>query len=537
MTILTNIANEVIILRTLICREVKSFNRNIKEIDTGIMDIDYSLVRYLCKILELKEVTINSSGYAVLRKEDNTVTTLGRFILEWYSKIDKKLQEILSNTEYEINHKNRDKLDNRIENLEIVTHQENIKHSKGLAYGVLMTTEYLQEIQKISLNSKQQEIDKSFLKRKESLFVKALLSDAIKDDIFQYCYLEFKNNKIKSNDNTSNGNDTNKNINYKEYKIMTIIHTNILKNLLQEKKQYLYKSIERNNINLLNRYIERYPYIKQVLKKYKLLDKEYNEELNFEKSNSRNLLLDFYADVYNSNQYLIEKDSILLSITLKYCFNTNGKYKSFLTLYLLGLLQRQNNISNPNKISNRYVHTPSFIRIPVYTEDLLKAVNERAKELLDLDLNRFTYFDIREEFGELIADSIYKNNKSKANYKYGLRAKQDIIQFLQTDKDIFTQGFMTKEDIFDHIQGLNTQRMIKEQEYNKVFDSFNNFISSLFLYNTDIKRALEELGLDYISLNKATIENIKKHQEKQGFKFSIDLKPRMKIIILKKLMK
>ena len=88
-------------------------------------------------------------------------------------------------------------------------------------------------------------------------------------------------------------------------------------------------------------------------------------------------------------------------------------------------MERQNNISKPNTISNRYVNTPSFIHIPIYTDELLKEANNKAKDLLSLNLNKISYFLVRQEFGEEIADSIYKNLKCKSYYRYGTYSETD----------------------------------------------------------------------------------------------------------------
>ena len=192
----------------------------------------------------------------------------------------------------------------------------------------------------------------------------------------------------------------------------------------------------------------------------KLIDKDFKEELKFDKSNSRNILLDFYEDIFKSNQYIIDNGDILLNTTIKNSFNVRGKYKSFLILFYLGLLQRKKDISKPNTISNRLVHTPTFIKIPIYTDELLKEANNKAKDLLSLNLNKLSYFLVRQEFGEEIADSIYKNLKCKSYYRYGLRAKEDIINFIKTDKEVLNFGFMTVEEIFDYVQDLNIKRKI-----------------------------------------------------------------------------
>lgn len=544
MLFIENVEDKVILLKTLICREVKSFDKKPKEINVGIIDVDFSLIRYLGQATEIKDIDINNCGYVIIKRKDNTTTTLGRFILEYYSKYDNKLKEILKDKEYEINHINSDKLDNRIENLEIVTHQDNIRHSKGLNYDIIYKSEDLKLLQEMNKNKKKQEIDKQYLNRISGIFFKLYNSYMENKEckldikILKCCYLKFKNNKTKSNTKEQEIRESKDLTILKQYKLMSYFHTTFIKEILQKKKQYIYKKIVLdNNIILLNRYIERYPTLKNIFKKYKIMDKEFKEQLKFDKSNSRNILIDFFTDIYKFNWYVVENGNILLTVNIRNFINVKGKYKAFLTLYLLGLLKRQNDISKPNTISNRLVHTPSFIHIPFYTDELLKQANNIAKDLLSLNLNKFTYFLIRQEFGEEIADSIYKNKKSKSNYKYGLRAKNDILEFIKTDKDILNFGFMKVEEIFEHIQGLNVQRQIRGEDYNKICNGFINFIKSLLLYNTDTKKRLEELGFTYISLNSKIIQNIQKYQKEQGFNFPISLKPKEKAIVMKKLIK
>ena len=352
-----------------------------------------------------------------------------------------------------------------------------------------------------------------------------------------YCYVRFKYIKSNDSNNIQDSININKKIDLYNYKLLTNFHTKKLINLVVKKKKFLYRTIINKNIKLLKRYITRYSYLREVLKKYKLLNLDFKEELNFEHSNSRNLLYDLFKDIYNIRHYVIDDGDILITVNLKQFFNVRGKYKAFLVAYLLGLLNRRNDISKSNTVTDRFIHTPSFINIPVYTSDLLKQANELSKDLLQLNLNKFTYFLVRQEFGEDLADNIYKNQRSKNNYKNCVRAKEDILHFLKTDIDLRTNGFITKEEIIEELQGLNTQRAIRGEEHNKINQSFTNFITTLFLYNTDTKQFLNELGLVYITLNKKIISNIKKHQKQHNLKFNLDLKPKKKALVLKELTK
>ena len=204
MLIIENVEDKVILLKTLICREVKSFDKKPREINVGIIDVDFSLIRYLGQATEINDININNCGYVIIKRDNDTTTTLGRFILEYYSKYDDRLKEILKNKEYEINHINSDKLDNRIQNLEIVTHQDNIKHSKGLNYDIIYKSEDLKLLQEMNKNEKKQEIDKQYLNRISGLFFKLYNSYMENKEckldikILKCCYLKFKNNKTKS---------------------------------------------------------------------------------------------------------------------------------------------------------------------------------------------------------------------------------------------------------------------------------------------------------------------------------------------------
>ena len=61
----------------------------------GKIDNDSSLIRYLLNIMELHNIRVNENGYLVLRRLDNVVTTLQRVIIEFYSRYDVKLKELL----------------------------------------------------------------------------------------------------------------------------------------------------------------------------------------------------------------------------------------------------------------------------------------------------------------------------------------------------------------------------------------------------------------------------------------------------------
>ena len=58
------------------------------------------------------------------------------------------------------------------ENLEIVTHSDNVKHVYGTSYNVVYSTEQLKHIQEQNKKQKPQVIDEKYLKRMSGLFYK-----------------------------------------------------------------------------------------------------------------------------------------------------------------------------------------------------------------------------------------------------------------------------------------------------------------------------------------------------------------------------
>lgn len=522
MTILTNINDKVIVAKTI--NEKKEI---ITEQNVGIIDVDYSLIRFLGNKLALKEITLNNGGYPVIKQGDS-ITLLYRLILQYYSKYDEKLKEILENKEYEINHISRDKLDNRLSNLDIVTHQNNVRHCKGLTYKTIISSLQLQEIQQKSLKDKQQKKDKEFLSRISGLFYKSMKDNTIDEKILKCCYLKFRyiqNNIFISSPNSTacNGWD-----NLSATKILPLFPTNSIKSLLLQNKKFIYKTIVDRNIALLNKYIDKYPAIKEVFLKYKIMDKSDPDNLN------SNILLTLYKYAYNSNKYTINNGNILLVLSIRNSFNVVGRYKAFIMLYLLGILQRQKYITKIKIYNN---HIPSFIWISQLKDEDFAQINKNAKEIVNLQWNSVRYMMVAEEFGEKTADAVYSYNMNcKRNYRHGLRAKEDIINYLTKNKNAHREIVITKQMIFDYVKNLNAYRKHYGVNYSKIKNGFMCFISSLLNYNTEIKETLEQQNLIYIRLNTKIINNIRKYQEQNGIKdTTYKLKPNMKVIVLKNL--
>ena len=130
----------------------------------AIIDNEPGLIKHLLEIFEFYELT-NTNGYLKFENRNNEVY-LHRIIINYYSKFNNKLSEIV-NSKYEINHKNFNKWDNRLENLELVTRKGNECHKRGLNYNneVIMTSEELVNIQNDREKKRQYYMNKKFLKK------------------------------------------------------------------------------------------------------------------------------------------------------------------------------------------------------------------------------------------------------------------------------------------------------------------------------------------------------------------------------------
>lgn len=516
------------------------------------IDPDYGLMRYLCRTARYTDIRSNNKGYLTIKRKDGTTTTLGRLILEYYAQFDLKLYSIINNSKFEINHKNKDVTDNRVENLEIVTRQGNLYHEQGRPYWnyIIFKTIELQRIQKICLERNQFKIDMEFLRRKSSLLKKRMENDTLDTDVISCLYLEFKyviwdcveqdHTHTKNSSNSKNTyNDSIENILPKNY-------TDFIKKLVNIYDEYIFNTTINKNKQLLKRYQSKYPYLDKILKKFKINDKKIVYKSRLETENkSRTLLFDLYDFLKDTKRYTINDGNILAIVNLIWQTTARGKYDSYRVMYLLGLLNRQRPLKRKRyyNADRTIIHSPSFISIPAYTEDLLKEANKRAKILLDLKIKNLTYFIVRETFGEKIADEVYRNPLLKKNYeKYGLPAQKAFINFLKIDlyldEDIRKRGFLTTEEILEIF--IDKYSKEAEQKKIKLFNGFDNFIRKLLSYNEDVRNELDKLGFAYIGLNNTLIEKIKEYQKQNGIStkvFTQELKRNKKVVILKELLK
>ena len=225
--------------------------------------------------------------------------------------------------------------------------------------------------------------------------------------------------------------------------------------------------------------------------------------------NSKTILSDLFDYLHFSNRYTINDDNILVIVNIKAIFSTTGRYKAFIVAYILGLLNRRKPTGKKRNLRQREVkvratgeikmqvienHDASYISIPVYTEDLLKEADAKAKIIADIGLDKITYFIVREVFGEKMANDVYVGKKEKRDYeKYDLMAKEDVIWFLRTNLDIHSRGYIFLKEIIEEVERLNAERQAQGQPYSKIFKGFIKFVRSLLLYNPDIKAVMKEL--------------------------------------------
>lgn len=483
----------------------------------SIIDEDYSLIRYLCKETEYRDISKRTNGYITIKRKDETSTTLGRFILEFYAQFNEKLYTILNNEDYEVNHINKILEDNTIGNLELVTKKGNLLHRDNKPYEdeKVMTSLELQKIQKEVMQKEQYNKDKEVIKRKSGLFIKGLKENSITKEIIKWrCCLDFKYVSFHSSANTDIPTRTNNNSNNNSHNntnnILSDKFTNFIFKLVNCHLEYIYTKITTHDIKLLNREQERYPHLDKLLSKFRINDRNFiNKGTILEKEfNTRTILFDLFEYLKDTKKYYINDDNILIIFNIEALCVAYGKYNAFRIMYILGLLNRRKPTGKKINLRQRLIidrttreesievienHDASYIHIPVYTEELLKEANKKAKIILDFKLKKITYFIVREIFGEEIANMVYVDKKQKINYtRYGLPSKEDVIWILKSNLDIQTRGYIFVDEIIEEIERINSQKQAEGKKYSKIFKNFKKFVTSLLRYIPDVKKVMEE---------------------------------------------
>ena len=523
-------------------------NRNkIKRTAYTVITTNYTLFRYLLKLTDTNSIHTNGSGYITLRRENRTVTSLQQIIMEFYSNYDKSINL----SDYEVDHINANKIDNRITNLQILKHSENIKKAYNKEYNVEIESNYIQQLDKKIKNNRQYQKDKRYMEDKSNKMYKLLNQKQYKY-LKDCCYLDILSNIIVQDSQISTAvrDEIDRAMLYvdrlltNKYKYLIIYYRN---------RYIMYKTFD-NNLKILVRYMKKYKYLDEVLRKYKIMDLDYDktrfntnldnimysridkyihikDEASFNElvenmGKSKHVLYDLYEIMTEIEKSTIKDDNVLSTITVGFEVDNRGKYSILRIMYLLGLLKRHNS-------SNRM----SFFSVPYYTEELLKKSNVRAKKILELGLKKIRYFTIVEEFGKEIAKEVYgeRTNKLKSRYdKYSVKVKEIIIEFIKTDQQIRKMGFAITADIVEYIEWLNSKKLANIP----IHRNFETFIKEVLMYNTDVKKVMKENGFEYRTINKNIIENVRNYQESQGqYIITTGLHSRGKGIVLTELTK
>lgn len=486
----------------------------------------HGLIKYLLTITKEYIFDTNRNGYIQVINRQNGETLLHRIVLEYYSQYDTKLFTVINNENYEVNHRNKKIWDNRLENLEIVTPKGNKLHEHNIEYSaeIIMSTEELIKIREERSHTKQHKLQELQLNEINSRNDVILMEERNYLELFKNMYLKFNSITFYAHKNTYTLTDTinreklehklfsssTSNLFYKYIEKDIITKGNVpnitkyiskyinifIYNIVDNYRRYYLENIINNNIDLFNKHLN-----KTTLELYE----RFNIcSINYTKQNSdveeylkHNILQSFFNVLITSLPFTINKNNILVGVSVKDLFTTYKKYDAFRVLYDLGLFTK---LKEPPK-SNKYffnslvktIHTPSFICIPRWNEDTFKVVNQRVKEILKSDIKTCTHYIATVNFGENRADNIYKNPVCKSNTSKSTITNQDINNILLSCKeDIQKNGFILLEEIFEELEGINEQRKLNGEEYNLIHSNCMRFISKILQNIPETKQILKQ---------------------------------------------
>ena len=517
MNFIIDILKEFVILADIEIRKI-----------LAIVDRDFGLIRYITKITSQYIFDTNKSGYVQVPNRQEGQTLLHRIILEYYSQFDVKLFTVLNNENYEVNHKNKLVWDNRLENLEILTQKGNLlhEHNKDYSTEIVMTTEELVKIReerKTTDEYKLQELHFDKVSRRNDVILRDNKNYL---DLFECLYFKFNSITFYSTKNTHTSTDT-IDREYLEHKIFSSSTSNLfykyiekdlinkqnapnislyiskyihifICNIIDEYRRYYLINIINNNIDLLNKHLNKSNL--EIYEKFNICNFNYTKyNCEIEEYLNHNILQNFFTVLITSLPFTINKNNILVAVSIKDLFSAYGKYNTFRLLYDLGLLRKVKNTSKSNNNFSfnsfyKIIHTPSFICIPRWNEDTFKRLNQRVKEIRRIGIKTYTYYIATANFGEERADNIYKNQVCKYNTAKSTRTNQDINNILFSLQDqIQREGFILLEEIFEELEGINERRKLNGEEYNPIHPNCMRFISKVLENIEETKQILKEL--------------------------------------------
>lgn len=471
----------------------------------GLIENDFGLIKYFLKILRRYTVTVDKSGYLKFENKKGEVY-VHRIVMEYYAQFDDKLFTILNNTgEYEINHKNKMKWDNRLENLEFVTKSGNQKHRIGKRYDdeIVMSSLEIVEIKNRLMKQKQYQADKKYLEKVSATNKEILNSKSIHwyndSRLYNNAYIKFNNKtkhiaQISSNIIYINILSYFNNIIF-IYLKNTFYTTNYTKSIIQDINInydiYRCRNICKNNIKLLLKYYNKSSIFKKLCNKYKLINhavkpnkpKKDNKNLNYDdyyniKKINYNILMDLYCNLISGPLlYTFYKNELFISVSLEHIIFTYGKYNSFKVLYYTELLKRQQVYFNSTS------HTVSSFLIPEYTDFLfISTILPLSKKIYEQDLTKITHTIIAKNDGLEKAQKIYRNYSSKIKTEKDFISIEDIKAILFSafiKEKINIYGFITINDIRKELQLLNDEKKRQGLPFREIKDTDNKFITGM----------------------------------------------------------
>lgn len=528
----------------------------------GLIENDFGLIKYFLKILRRYTVTVDKSGYLKFENKKGEVY-VHRIVMEYYAQFDDKLFTILNNTgEYEINHKNKMKWDNRLENLEFVTKSGNQKHRMGKRYDdeIAMLSLEIVEIKNRLMKQNQYQADKKYLEKVSATNKEILNSKSIHwyndSRLYNNAYIKFNNKtkhivQISSNIIYINILSYFNNIIF-IYLKNTFYTTNYTKSIIQDINInydiYRCRNICKNNIKLLLKYYKKSSIFKKLCNKYKLINhavkpnkpKKDNKNLNYDdcyniKKINYNILMDLYCNLISGPLlYTFYKNELFISVSLEHIIFTYGKYNSFKVLYYTELLKRQQVYFNPTS------HTVSSFLIPEYTDFLfISTILPLSKKIYEQDLTKITHTIIAKNDGLEKAQKIYRNYSSKIKTEKDFISIEDIKAILFSSfikEKINIYGFITINDIRKELQLLNDEKKRQGLPFREIKDTDNKFITGIVRNTTEIKEILKDLKVEYSILTNKTKEKIKQYQISKNIEETASsLTFNSRVIVLKKL--
>lgn len=528
----------------------------------GLIENDFGLIKYFLKILRRYTVTVDKSGYLKFENKKGEVY-VHRIVMEYYAQFDDKLFTILNNTgEYEINHKNKMKWDNRLENLEFVTKSGNQKHRIGKRYDdeIVMSSLEIVEIKNRLMKQKQYQADKKYLEKVSATNKEILNSKSIHwyndSRLYNNAYIKFNNKtkhiaQISSNIIYINILSYFNNIIF-IYLKNTFYTTNYTKSIIQDINInydiYRCRNICKNNIKLLLKYYNKSSIFKKLCNKYKLINhavkpnkpKKDNKNLNYDdyyniKKINYNILMDLYCNLISGPLlYTFYKNELFISVSLEHIIFTYGKYNSFKVLYYTELLKRQQVYFNSTS------HTVSSFLIPEYTDFLfISTILPLSKKIYEQDLTKITHTIIAKNDGLEKAQKIYRNYSSKIKTEKDFISIEDIKAILFSafiKEKINIYGFITINDIRKELQLLNDEKRRQGLPFREIKDTDNKFITGIVRNTTEIKEILKDLKVEYSILTNKTKEKIKQYQISKNIEETASsLTFNSRVIVLKKL--